>query len=236
MMAAKLAPSEVRSQIYQQAAQKAIDEGNTDRALQIANDHLEGPGQEAITRAVELKRTPDATKLKKAREMLAALPSDSARVRALISVAIATEKDNPQLAVAFLNIARDIVSKKAINYEDFENQLKVADAFAALDIKSSFDMLEWGIPQLNEILAAAAIVNGFEAEVFRDGELPLQGGSELGNMLARYGSELASLARIDFARARIAADKSQLPESRLLAKLLIVQHVLGNKASNQPPH
>jgi hypothetical protein len=151
-------------------------------------------------------------------------------------VAIATEKDNPQLAVAFLNIARNIASKKAINYEDFENQLKVADAFAALDIKSSFDMLEWGIPQLNEILAAAAIVNGFEAEVFRDGELPLQGGSELGNMVARYGSELASLAKIDFARARIAADKFQLPESRLLAKLLIVQHVLGNKASNQPPH
>lgn len=240
MTAARLAPTQIQSQIYKQAAQKAIDEGNTERALQIATDHLDESGRNTINQQIELKKmamdeSPD--KLAKIRQKLAALPSDSARVRTLIDLAIATEKDNPKLALTFLDSARNIVSKRASNYQDFEDQLKVADALAALDLKRSFDVLESGIPQLNEILAAAAVVNGFEAEVFREGELPLQGGSELGNMVARYGWELGSLAKLDFDHARMTADKFQLPESRLLAKLLIAQRVLGgqqNSLGNRP--
>lgn len=235
MTAARLAPPQIQSQIYKQAAQKAIDEGNTDRALQIGTDHLDESGRNTITQAIELKKTvmdasPD--KLAKIRQKLAALPSDSARVRTLIDLAIATKKDNPKLALTFLDDARNIVSKRASNYQDFEDQLKVAEALAALDLKRSFDVLELGIPQLNEILAAAAVVNGFEAEVFREGELPLQGGSELGNMVARYGWELGSLAKLDFDHARMTADKFQLPESRLLAKLLIAQRVLGGQQNS----
>ena len=98
--------------------------------------------------------------------------------------------------------------------------------------KGSFDLIESGIAQLNELLAASAVVDGFEAEVFREGELPLQGGSELGNMVARCGWELGSLARVDFDHARIPADKFQLPESRLLAKLLIAQRVLGGEQNS----
>ena len=235
MTAARSAPTQIQSQIYKQAAQKAIDEGNTERAFQIATDHLDESERNAITQQIELKKmamdaSPD--KLAKVRQKLAALPSDSARVRALIDLAIATEKDNPKLALTFLDSARNIVSKRASNYQDFEDQLKVAEALAALDLKRSFDVLESGIAQLNEILAAAAVVNGFEAEVFREGELPLQGGSELGNMVARYGWELGSLAKLDFDHARMTADKFQLPESRLLAKLLIAQRVLGSQQNS----
>jgi len=232
MTAAKSAPTQIQPQIYKQAAQKAIGEGNTERALQIANDHLDESERIAITQQVELKNlamdaSPD--KLAKIRQKLAALPSDSTRVRALIDLAIATEKDNPKLALTFLDGARNLVSKRASTYRDFEDQLKVADALAALDPKRSFDVLESGIAHLNEILAAAAVVNGFEAEVFREGELPLQGGSELGNMVARYGWELGSLAKLDFDHARMTADKFQLAEARLLAKLLIAQRVLGGQ-------
>ena len=35
------APQMMQSRIYQQAAMRALDEGNADRARQIANDHLE---------------------------------------------------------------------------------------------------------------------------------------------------------------------------------------------------
>ena len=235
MTAAGSAPPQIQSQIYKQAAQKAIDKGNTERALQIATDHLDESGRNTIIQQVELKKTAmDASpdKLAKIRQKLAALSSDSARVRALIGLASATGKDNPKLALTFLDDARKIVSKRASNYQDFEDQLKVAEALAALDLKRSFDVLESGIPQLNEILAAAAVVNGFEAEVFREGELPLQGGSELGNMVARYGWELGSLAKLDFDHARMTADKFQLPESRLLAKLLIAQRVLGGQQNS----
>jgi hypothetical protein len=46
-------------------------------------------------------------------------------------------------------------------------------------------------------------------------------------MVSRFGQELASLAKVDFDQARITADRFQLPEPRLNAKLQIVQSVLG---------
>ena len=46
-------------------------------------------------------------------------------------------------------------------------------------------------------------------------------------MVARYGQELAALAKIDFDRARMTADRFQLSEPRLNARLLIVQNILG---------
>ena len=228
--AAKVAPQQIQSRLYQQAAQKAIDEGNTDRALQIANDHLDESGRNSIMQAVDFKRmatTASPEKLNDIKLKLAALPSDSDRVKYLIELATATQKDNPKLALRFLEDARSLVSRRATNFKEFEDQLQVADAFALLDPKRSFDVLEPGIAQLNELLAAAQVLNGFEIDVFRDGELPLQGGSDLGNMVARYGQELAALAKIDFDRARVTADRFQLAEPRLMARLAIVQSALG---------
>lgn len=232
--AAKVAPPQIQSRLYQQAAQKAVDEGNTDRATQIANDHLDESGRTSIMQAVDFKRiatTASPEKLNDIRLKLAALPSDSDRVKYLLDLANATQKDNPKLALRFLEDARALVSKRAANFRDFEDQLKVADAFALIDPKRSFDVIEPGIAQLNELLAAAQVLNGFEIQVFRDGELPLQGGSDLGNMVARYGQELAALAKVDFERARMTADRFQLTEPRLLAKLSIVQVALGVQPS-----
>ena len=228
--AGKVAPPQIQSRLYQQAAQKAIDEGNTDRALQIANDHLDESGRNSIMQAVDFKRmATDASpeKLNEIKLKLAALLSDSDRVKYLIELATATQKDNPKLALRFLEDARTLVSRRATNFKEFEDQLQVADAFAPLDPKRSFDVLELGIGQLNELLAAAQVLNGFEVDVFRDGELPLQGGSDLGNMVVRYGQELAALAKIDFDHARMTADRFQLAEPRLLAKLSIVQVAFG---------
>jgi hypothetical protein len=228
--AARVAPPQIQSRLYQQAAQKAIDEGNTDRALQIASDHLDEAGRNSIMQAVDFKRiaiTASPEKLNDIKLKLAALPSDSDRVKYLIELATATQKDNPKLALRFLEDARTLVSKRATNFKEFEDQLQVADAFAPLDPKRSFDVLEPGIAQLNELLTAAQVLNGFEVDVFRDGELPLQGGSDLGNMVARYGQELAALAKIDFDRARMTADRFQLAEPRLMARLSIVQSALG---------
>ncbi|PYS77654.1 MAG: hypothetical protein DMF70_16270, partial [Acidobacteria bacterium] len=55
-----------------------------------------------------------------------------------------------------------------------------------------------------------------------------RGDSDLVGMVARYGQELASLAKVDFDHARMTADKFLLPEPRLNAKLSIVQSALGS--------
>ena len=52
---------------------------------------------------------------------LAALPSDSERVKYLIDLSTATQKDNPKLALRFLEDARNLVSKRAANYRELED-------------------------------------------------------------------------------------------------------------------
>jgi hypothetical protein len=228
--AAGTAPAQMQPRLYQQAAQKAVDEGNPDRALQIANDHLDESGRNSIMQAVDFKRmatTASPEKLNEIKQKLAALPSDSDRVKYLIDLSTATQKDNPKLALRFLEDARNLVYRRVTTYKEFEDQLKVADAFAALDSKRSFELLEMGIGQLNELLTAAAVLNGFEMDIYKEGELSLRTDNDLVAMVARYGQELAALAKIDFDRARMTADRFQLSEPRLNARLLIVQNILG---------
>lgn len=232
--AASTAPPQIQSRLYQQAAQKAVDEGNSDRALQIANEHLDESGKNSIMQAVDFKRMATNAapeKLNEIKQKLAALPSDSDRVRYLLDLSTAMQKDNPKLSLRFLDDARSLVSKRATNYQEFADQLKVADAFSSQDPKRSFELLELGIGQLNELLAAAAVLNGFEVDIYKDGELSLRADNDLVTMVARYGQQLAALAKIDFEHARMTADRFQLSEPRLNAKLSIVQNVLGG----QPP-
>ena len=73
----------------------------------------------------------------------------------------------------------------------------------------------------------AALLSGFEVNIFKDGELQLAGGSGLSDMVSRYGQQLAMLAKVDFARAESSANKFQLAEPRLMSQLAIVRNVLG---------
>lgn len=228
--AARTAPAPIQSRLYREAATRAVDEGDTERALQLANDHLDESGRASIMQAIDFKKITtnvSAEKLNEIRQKLAALPSDADRVKYLGELVAATQKDNPKLALRFAEDARAIVTKRASDYRDLENQIRVAELFASLDPKRSFEVLEPGIAQLNELLTAAQVLNGFEVHVFRDGELPLQGGSELGRVVARFGQQLAALAKVDFERAQATADRFQFAEPRLMSKLSIVQGAFG---------
>jgi hypothetical protein len=228
--AASTAPQPMQSRLYEQAARLAIDEGNTDRASQIASEHLDESSRNSIMQAIDFKKlttTVSAENLGEIRQKLAALPSDADRVKYLADLAVASQKANPKLALKFAEDARALVNKRAADYRDLDNQLKVAGLFATIDPKRSFEVLDPGIAQLNELLAAAQVLSGFEVEVFREGELPLEGRSELGQVLLCYGQQLASLAKLDFEHAQITAEKFQLAEPRLMTKLAIVQGAFG---------
>ena len=145
----------------------------------------------------------------------------------LIQLTTDLQQSDPKLARQLLEEARQMTNRRATDYDHFEQQLKVAHAFASIEPARSFEVLDPGISQLNELLSAAALLSGFEVNIFRDGELPLMGGSGLKNMVTEYGEELASLAKIDFERSETLAGRFQFTESRILARLTIIQKVLG---------
>jgi hypothetical protein len=235
--AASQAPAQVQPRLYQMAAQRAIDEGNIDKAVDLATNHLDENGRNAIMQAVDFKKltaTASPEKLNEIKQKLAALPSDNDRIKYLVDLAKATQKDNQKLALKFMDDARNLVAKRATDYDDFQNQIKVADAYATLDSKKSFEILDAGIAHLNELLQAATVLNGFAVDIFKDGEMSLRANDDLVGMVARFGGELAALAKVDFEGARGTADKFQLPEPRLNARLMIVQGILGTRPLDNP--
>jgi hypothetical protein len=230
MQAAAVAPQQMQARIYQQAAFRALDDGNTDLARQIATDHLQANARDAVMQRIdfrEMAKKAEGARIEDIRQALARLQSDGERIDLLLQVAIEQQKTDPKLTLQLLEEARQMTNRRATSYDNFEQQLKVAHAFAAIEPARSFEVLEPGISHLNELLSAAALLSGFEINLFRDGELPLQGGNGLTATVIRYGQELALLARSDFERSEILAGRFQYAEPRILARLSIVQGLLG---------
>lgn len=231
LTAAASAPSEIRAPLYQQAAVKALDEGNADRARQIANDHLDANMRGVVFKRIAAERqlrNGKGAQIEELRQMIEA-SSKQDRVSLLLQLVEATKTDDPKHSRQFLDEAFSLVTGPAKTYKQLEDQLQVAHVLGAVEPQRSLELLESGVTKLNELLAAAESLSGFEVHIFKPGEMPLPGNSMLGSMVIRYSQELAILAKSDFRRAVTAAEQFQYPESRQFARLSIVQAVLGQR-------
>ena len=234
IQAAASAPQQMQSRLYQQAAYKALEEGDIERARQIANDHLQPNVRDNVMKRIdfrELAKKAEGARIEDVRQAVARLQTDNEKIDLLIQVANEAQKTDQKLALQLLEDARQIANRRATAYQHFEQQLRVARAYAGIDPARSFEILEPGIVQLNELLAAAAVLSGFEINMFRDGEMTIQGGNGLTNMVNRFGQELAQLAKTDFERSETLAGRFQFTEARIMTRLAIVQGILRVRPS-----
>lgn len=231
LSAASTAPPALQSRMYREAALRALAEGNPDRAKQIANEHLEARTRDSVLQTIDFRQLAnkaEGIRIEEIRQALAALPSDGERINSLLQMSESIRKTDPELALQLVDQAREYTNRRATGYQQFEQQLRVSSAYNALGSTQAFDVLEPGINQLNELLAAAAVLSGFETNVFRDGEMPLQGGSSLGDTVRRYAQQIGALAKTDYERAQALANRFQNAEPRVVARLAMAQALLGN--------
>lgn len=235
MKAASTAPPQLQTRLYQQAAFRALEEGNTDRARQIATNNLPAAMRDSVVRYIDTREMAkgDASRFDELRQTIARLQTDNEKINLLVQLAGDTQKNNPKMAIQLLEEARQITNRRATSYDHFEQQFRVARAYSSIDPARSFEVLDAGISQLNELLAAAAVLNGFELNIFRDGEMSMQGGNGLTSTVQRVGQELAILALTDLERAETLAGRFQMTEPRIITKLAIVQELLSTRPPGQ---
>jgi len=236
IQAAATAPPQMQNRLYQQAAFKALEEGNTDRARQIATDHLTATTRDSVLQRIqyrELALKADTARFDEIRQMVNGLPTDNDKLNFLLQLSSDAQKANPKLAMQLLDEAKQMTNRRATSYEQFEQQLRVARAFASVDPGRSFEVLEPAISQINELLAAAAVLNGFEINMFRDGEMTIQPSNGLSSTINRFGQELATLAANDFERAEVLAGRFQIAEARVMTRLQIIQGLLNPRPAPQ---
>lgn len=231
-LASKALP-DMRAEIIQQASGRALSQGDAERARQIINDNTSNPTlrRQMITNIDNqlFWQASNAGKLREARALLAQLHGvDRASMLVNLGTA-AAEKGDKTTASEFLEEAWAMVGPKPENYNGLQVQLGVARAYNSFAPERSFAVLEGLTAQLNEMLSAAEVLNGFDQQYYKNGEL-LSSSSTLSSTLDEYDNVLAALAQTDFERSKNIAVSFQRREVRIMAELRIAQEVLSGAA------
>lgn len=229
--AAPKAPPEVREQLYMNAAWKAFNEGDAARARQIV-ENISNPQTRAQTRKnMETQlQWRDATQgnYATARAAASRIANPDERVAALMQIAnAAASKGDAQAARQALEDARAVADAQPQGQQQSRARLQIAAAYSQLEPSESFEIVESEIARLNELLDAAAALEGFGQEAFKDGELRPQYGYVWSEMVSLCTTALTALAPADFERAGAAAKSFRRPDVRATAELQLAQGILN---------
>jgi hypothetical protein len=236
--AATKAPPEVREQLYMQAAWKAANEGDSERARRIV-ENLSNPQQRAqMRRSFETQAQQRAAQqgdFAAARAAVSRLSTAEEKVAALMQIAeVARWKGDARAARQLLEEARALVPAQASGTQQFMSQLQLAVVYAQVDAGESFEMVESAVARLNELLDAAASLEGFGQESFREGELKSQNGYVWNDLVSQCATALTTLAPSDFERASADAAAFRRADARVYARMQLAQGLLRSLAqSNQ---
>ena len=230
-------PAELQPAIYQQAAWKAFSSGDANRARQIVTDLIADPAQRRQllegfdNQSIEAAISQD--KIADARRLLGRVKSLEQRVQILTRLANSLlAKGDKKGALELLTEARTAADAATPSAGQMSAELQLARVLSSLDPDQSFAILQPLIAKTNELIAAAAVLDRFDATYLNDGEWILPGMNSLGNVVTNLNQTLAFLARLDFDRTRSLADQIQRPELRLTANLEIARGALGGRIVN----
>lgn len=231
-------PPEYRAVLYQNAAWKAVNSGDLARAKEIA---------EMISDPIQRRQTMDQienqsvraaegnNKTVEARRLIEKAKNLSQKIDVILQAANALAAENDKKgALELLNEAKTILAGSTQSAGQLNGQVRVAQAFMRLDPEQSFAMLQPLIAKVNELVAAAAVLDGIDFQYLKDGEWVMPGINNLGNVVNSLDMTLAALARTDFEHARTLADQIARPEMRVLIEIDLAQTVLGGKPFNLP--
>lgn len=229
------ASPDLRSGMYQQVAWKAATMGDYMRARQIVMDDVADPLQRTqmlreITKQAAFQAAGKGN-FDLARDLLAGFRPAEEQATILAHLAhSAVDHHQLKIARSLLEEARGLLDSRPENATQLNALLQVAQAYAEVAPASGFQILESLSPQLNELIGASAMIDGFTpyARSFESGELLLHNGY-IGDSLVRpFADSLAVLAPTDFTRAKALADSMQPAEARVLTHIAIVKRVLVN--------
>jgi hypothetical protein len=233
--AAAKAPEAIRQQVYQQAAMKAEGQGDSTRARQIVNDKISDPGQREQMLAQldrqSFQKASGESKLDEARAALSRIRSPEERASFLIQLSSqCLQKGDKKTAMQLADEAFSLFPARAKNYNQIGIQLQIAQAYEQLDPSRTAAILGPVADQLNSLIAAAAVLEGFDIQnAFHEDELTIQSGVSVAAMVNQYAGELSRFAEGDMDGAAAMAARLERPEVRTFARLTIARGILDGQ-------
>jgi len=222
---------QMEAEIYWRAAVKAMANGDTERALKIAND-FNGDPQAKQRLLAELKGYEGAgsvtdEQLAQVQTELDKLPQVEDQFRFLVGLANRAGAKNRPAALKLLEQATGIAESMKPGKVQMTSQLVLALLYCAEKSDRGLAMMESLIPKLNEMIDAAAKLDEFETHYLRDGEWNMSANGPLGEMLTYLSQNAAYYAWTDFDRAVNLAAQFDRTEVRMMAQTKLAQSILA---------
>jgi hypothetical protein len=226
------APEGMRQSLYQQVVNRVAGSGDLARARELVSERINNPmqrkqmlntiQQQALTTAVEKGRFDEALGL------LAKFPP----AERLSLVGQIIDQIGPGVkkseAIQYLEQAKNLTSSsvRAENLGQLHTSLAIARAYSRHDVNRAFEIVEPLIDQFNEICAAAVTMNGFGGEYYVQGEITTAQENAVADMANDISKTLATLAMLDFDRAKRAANGMSRFDARVRTLLVIAAQAL----------
>ena len=223
---------ESKYQLYWTAIGKARISGDFAKARQIASDYPNEYQRSEMIAQIDLDEKRMSTNPDNPASIQKALSTfqrDDERIQFLLSSAITRLGANDRKAAfLFLNHALRIIDSSK-GKTQLEGQVALALTYCSLQSDRGFAIVESMIPRLNQLVSAAAALDGVENNYLRDEEWNMTGEGELGRLLTALAQNAGLFAKIDFDRSVNLAQQMERPELRLMAELKIAQGVLSDQ-------
>jgi hypothetical protein len=228
---------QMQGQLYWSAMIKAEASGDVARARQIASGFPDETYRRymlaQIDRDQKWKSLSDE-KLAELQQTLSSLRRPEERIRLLLQVASQVAGNDRKAALGLLSQADQLISSIKPGTEQMQEQIGLAMLYCSLKTDRGFAIIESLIPKLNELVAAAAALDGFENNYLRDGEWTMTSAGSIGNLLTGLAQNAGYFAGRDFDRTLALTNQFERPELRLMGELKIAQAVLNESAKSAP--
>ncbi len=171
--------------------------------------------------------------------MVAEIDDPNMRMMALSGLAAQIGKmGDIETAGEIMREAERFVSPQPKNYMEFMQSWLLASGYSEINPDKSYPILENTIFRLNDTISAFIKVGEFidvNGDFIEDGEVQIGSfGGEMTNGLLRSlgqtDATLTNLAKADFARTKALTNKFDRTEVRIMAKMLVLRAIFGNKS------
>lgn len=230
------APEDDRTRIAQQEAWIYASTGDLQRTRILADTLDPWQRNNMIQQATRCASAAAGTRgdFATARQLAAQVTDQDSRATLLSELALAaTSAGKPRVAEDILGEAASLVINRTAGGSAFAALLVVAQAYLRVNPAQAVPLLERAASQLEQVLAAAAQLDGFlpDRHSFEGTELILNEGFLYQSLILPYAMTAADLATIDLSAARTLADRLPLPEARLMTELFVARSALGEQSA-----
>lgn len=227
----------MRRSMYETAINKSLAAGDTDRIRSLLQNAPDGKERDAAIDTLNSRlamKALAAGKLDDARRIVDQMQPGNAKIEQLVNIAVAARKVNTKeskdLSVQLMEQAKQMVSDFPEDKDEMAGAMKIISGYVAIDPDRAFQLIPGLIDEANQVIDAYAVLAKYNKQdgVFRDGEMLMSSGGS-GAQVFRYGSDIKSLAQVDFARTMMLINQFHRDDIRLFVRLFVAQGILKDK-------